>query len=413
MKSHTPHFPELIRHVRSYEIKHKLLLSLSFMIFFFLVCDGIVGYFVPIAMTQAGLNEFQIGLIVSTSSMAGLVFDQMLLRVFKQTHFRRMFLFMFLFALLLPLIIWKTTSPLMFVVGMAVWGIYYDLYSCGTMDFVGTVTQKNEHSSSYGVIAVFISCAYIISPLIASSLVDSMSAGTPFYIAYVFLGVAFLLYSYLKSASQKKIEASFPEEKKFMSKHERSTFLQTVWVLMPILSITTMLNIVAAMYWTFAPLIDHVGTSTWSLGGFLMFAYQLPSLLSGWFVGSLTKKISKNKLSLLMLFGGSVFLMSFFLLQNPYILILASFFSSLFLSLVWPSINGIYADCVTHVPEREVQIETAQDSFGNIGYIIGPLMAGVVAQNFGTIQTFAWIGVLGVVLSMGLWFFAPKQIRFA
>ncbi|MCX6714968.1 MAG: MFS transporter [Candidatus Uhrbacteria bacterium] len=414
MKKHSHHAPNLFamfHHIRSFETKHRLVLSLGLMIFFFLLCDGIVGYFVPIAMLDTGMSTFKMGLIVGTSSIAGLFFDQILLRVFKQTHFRRLFLFMFLFALTLPFIIWQSVSAILFLLGMAVWGVYYDLYSCGTMDFIGRFTKKKDHVESFGVIAVFIALAYLTAPLIASSLVDLQQNGIPFVIAYVFLGIAFLVFLLLRRGSETDTDALLPEEAPVTHIKKRAHSSCVIFSLLPILLVTAMLSLIESIYWTIAPLIDHVGNATWSFGGIFMFVHQLPMLVTGWMVGGVTKTHAKKRVAFFALLLGSLCFTSFFVLKNPYLLVFGGFLSSLAISFVLPSINGMYADEIVRKPEFETHIETAQDSFGNIGYIIGPMIGGLIAQVFGTLQTFAWVGVIGVILALGLLFFSRGSQR--
>lgn len=387
---------------------HRRIFSLAWMIFFFLLCDGIVGFYVPIAMTNNGLSQSQMGMIVSLSSLTGLMFDQILLRFVKQTHFRRLYLYMFAFALFLPLLIWKATSVTLFIASMAVWGVYYDLYNCGTMDFVGRFAKKEDHARSFGVLGVFIAMAYMLAPVIASALLPQIHTGLPFFLAYVALGIAFGFYLLLRNT--KHTASLLPEQTQLLRKQDPVHFFGVVRILLPVLLVTALMNMIESMYWTVAPLIEHVGAASWSFGGALMFVHQLPMVFVGWFAGRLTAHRSKKRTAFMALFLGSLCFLGFFAFTNPYLLLLTGFLSSLLLSIVWPSINGVYADHLSQTPEHETQIGTAQDSFTNLGYIIGPTIGGFIAQVHGPLQTFAYVGVLGLILSIALFLFTPRHL---
>ncbi len=410
MRHLLPNIPETIHHLQQFKTKHRLVLVLALMIFFFMVCDGIVGFFVPIAISDMGLNHLQTGILIGSSSFAGLLFDQFLLRVIKQPHFRRLYLYMFLFAVLLPLIIWKSSSVVLFLLGMTVWGVYYDLFNCGTMDFVGRYSKKTDHTKDFGIIAVFFSLAYFLAPLIASSFTDERVHGTPFIVAYLFLAVAFSLFLFLKKATNKKLSHALPEQTVLIKKTDRIGFFRVVRILLPILLVSMIMNIVESTYWTIAPQIEHIEGFSYNFGGILMSLHQMPILFIGWFAGKLSEKHSKKHVAFLALMMGSLFLTSFFFIHHPYLILLVNVLASCCFAFVWPMINALYAGQDIQTPEHETQIETAHDSFTNIGYIIGPVIGGLIAQLAGPLQTFAWIGVIGVVLSTFLFITTPRHL---
>ena len=75
-----------------------------------------------------------------------------------------------------------------------------------------------------------------------------------------------------------------------------------------------------------------------------------------------------------------------------------------------PVMNSSFADYINDAPEVEMEIEGLEDFSTNIGYIIGPIMAGFAADLFGMQQAFGIIGIIGAYLAIWLLIFAPKHI---
>ena len=387
-----------------------LIFAAACMIFFFLLCDGIVGFFVPIAMQNAGISDIWRGWLIGASSIAGILFDAILLRIFRRATFRRLFFYMMILALLFPFLIWKSSSIILFLIGMIVWGVYYDLYNCGTLDFVGRVSKKDTHASNYGIIASAVALAYMLAPLVASLTVGGLKSGAPFFVALSSLACAMALYALLRRKTNFLTTILLPTS----IKKQKSWFeyLLLIRLMFPVLLISTMLNSIESVYWTVAPLITtQIGTS-FEFGGVLMFFHQIPSVIFGWYIGKILHGHSKKRFALLSLFVGSLFLALFFLVTNPVALLSIGFLSSFCISMTWPAVSGTYADFVSETPTHEIEIETMQDGFTNVGYVVGPIAAGFSMHYFGVTRTFGVVGLVGMSLVIFLWLIMPQHIRF-
>jgi len=146
------------------------LFSVGIMVFFFVIFDGVLMYLAPIIITGAGISESLMGLIIGSSSIAGMLFDLVLCRVFKETNYRRMFLLMLLMGALYPLFLFGGTTVTIYLVAMAVWGFYYDFYNIGTLDFVGRAANPKQHATNFGVLRAFEGLGYLLAPFLGSIL---------------------------------------------------------------------------------------------------------------------------------------------------------------------------------------------------------------------------------------------------
>lgn len=392
---------------------HKSLYVLSLMFFFFVLFDGIVSFVTPLAITGAGISETMMGVIIGFSSLAGIFFDFLLCRVFKNTNFRKLLLLMFIVCLSYPLILWKAQSVFLFLIAMAMWGLYYDLFNLSSLDFVGRKVKKEEYVSSFGVIKVFSSLGYLLAPLIAGLLIGKYLNFTPFGFAWLFLIIAILFYFSLLFVSKREgkeyIDGSLLQTLSTLK--ELELWWKIGRFILPVLFLTLMINMIDATFWTIGPLLSESLTNLGKAAGLFLVAYQLPPLFVGWIVGSITAKKGKKKTAFYALLIGSLFLSSFFLIENTYVLLITCFFASFFLSMAGPAAHGAHADYVVETSSASKEIVTLCDSFVNLGYIIGPILAGFLGQNFGHVYTFAILGSIGVIVAAVLILVTPKEIN--
>jgi MFS family permease len=181
-------------------------------------------------------------------------------------------------------------------------------------------------------------------------------------------------------------------------------------LIFPVLLLTLMLNAIDAFFWTIGPLYAEGFTQLAMFDGLVLTVYMLPSLLVGWFVHILTRHLGKKHTAFLFCSLGSAGLITLPFLTNPVIILVMLFLASSCLALAWPAINGAYADYISEAPKLSTQIEGIEDFFTNIGYVVGPMIAGVLADNFGNAQSFAILGIFCVIASSILMEVVPKHI---
>ena len=87
------------------------------------------------------------------------------------------------------------------------------------------------------------------------------------------------------------------------------------------------------------------------------------------------------------------------------------FISACFFSLILPAIDGAYADYISETPRAETEIVGLEDLAFNIGYVVGPILAGLLADYFSIAKAFSMIGLIGIIVSLVLLKTTPKKIN--
>lgn len=388
--------------------------TMSIMVMFWCIFDGILTYITPLVLTEAGFSETMMGIIIGTSSIAGALFDFLLCRIFKKSSFRRIFLVLFMLCAVYPLILWHAQSFWTFIAAMALWGTYYDLYSFGSMDFVGNYTDKDEHASSAGVLQVFRSLGYLLAPIIAGFAIGEVVGWKSFAISWVFLFMAFVFFITLVKLTKKKRTKQECEElicENLEIKREFRLWEKTSLLLKPVLILTLLISTYDAFFWTIGPLFAESFHGLDNFEGLFLAAYELPALMVGWFIGKATIKLGKKRTAYAAFGIGSLILATLPLISSPFMAIGMIFIASMFLAMAIPAINGTYADYIAEAPKAEKEIEAVSDFSSNLGYVIGPITAGILADTFSNSIAFSIMSIIGVVIVLILFKITPREIN--
>ena len=379
--------------------------------FFFAVFNGIMSYFVPLRITQAGISDSSMGLILGFSSVTGMGFDILMCRLLKNTNYRRIFLCMFAVALMFPLALWGSASLITFLFAMTVWGLFYDLFNIGTFDFVARTVRQTEHVGGFGIIQIFSSLGYTIAPIIAGILAVSTYMMAPI-VSYGFLILSVISFGAVLILTNK---GDMHHSEQIVKKPKGFLREFILWHaigrrIYPALILTLILNIIDAWFWTIGPLMAEELASLGPMKGFLLVTYQVPALCAGAIVGLVVTRIGKQNVAFFSLLVGSVFLSLFAFIIHPIFIFVVSFMASIAIALAWPANNGMYADFITQQTPIEKEIETLQDSFSNLGYVVGPIVAGFSAQFLGHRASFSLLGGLGIVTAVFLLIVKAKKV---
>lgn len=382
------------------------------MMLFWTLSEGIVSFIVPLKIAGSGVSDTLLGVILGTSSIAGALFDLVVVRLFKNTYYKRIFAIMFALCLAFPLIIIQATTPLLFVLGMVVWGIYYDLRNIGNFDYIARTTKKEDHAKNFGMLQVFQSVGWILGPIIVGFLVGEQVGWEPFAAIYIFLGIALACFIILSLVTGDR--KSKPHDARKEKECRRGNWSEirmmgaTAQAILPALLVIFALNFTDAFFWSIGPLFaEHSG-----LGGFaglFMAAWSVPGLLLGWHAGKIAKKFGKERTAYVAQFLGAVCLFPLASINSGVMVVGIVFLAAMFTAVAWPAIQGAFADYIDQRPDLEKEIEGLEDFYTNLGYVFGPILAGVLADFVGYGSTFSLLGFM--VASFSLFLVASYRTR--
>lgn len=398
--------------MRAFGRKH--LYALSSMLFFWQIFDGIMAYLTPLIIIQAGYSKTEMGFIIASSSMAGAVFDFILSTFMHRTNFRRIFLAMFGFALAFPIFLFFSQMIGFYILAMVFWGIYWDLMNFGSYDFVGKYTPPQEHSSSFGIIDIFRMLGGIVAPILAGLVIAERVGWPGFVLAIIFLGISFSFYFVLLKSV--KGRAQNVEFKRKRSVHIKILKELMIWervgkLVMPFLFFMLVINIYDAFFWTIGPIFSESLKDLHPFGGLFMTFYFLPSLITGWFVGRFTRRFGNRKVAIFSFLAGSLVLSIISVSASPIFIVIVVLLSSSLSAMAWPSLKGMFADFISNDASVDGEIEGLADFSTNLGYIVGPILAGIAADRLGNSMSFTVLGIGSFFVALLLIRLVPKRVR--
>jgi MFS family permease len=403
-----PKFTEFVQKIPSTN-KNKLIYLFGIVILLFSLFDGIITYLIPLVTLEHGLSKTLIGIIIGSAAVAGAFFDFAIYKIFKNTVYRRLFIVMFSVALVYLFVIWRANSFILYVLAMVMWGFYYDLKNFGTMDFTCRYFPKHEQTANFGLIQVFQSLGCLLAPLIAGFLIIDTVGNRPFLAGLLFLVISTVFFIAL--VLQTRQAKQFIPEKPVLRTslfEEISAWKKTGKIILPVLILGAFYTAMDSFFLILGPLFAE-NLPLEPFDGIFLFAYLLPASIMGGFIGKITKKFGdKNSIIYGLLIGSSI-LSFFYFFKAPLMLILIVFSAFCFLSIISPITHGIYAHYIHRSPKEKKEIQELGDFFENFGYIIGPVIAGIIADQLGIQATFSVLGITGLVFALFLIFVMPKN----
>lgn len=247
------------------------------------------------------------GVILGSSSLVGAIFDIIASKYLKVPHYRKLYGSMFLLSFSFLMLLYFASTVWIFVLAMALWGIYWDLLHFANFDFISRTLPEKEHTSAFGIQGVFQSLGILIAPILAGLLIETTISHNVFVIAGVMLLASIIIYiGLLQKSEESNIHLVVTKNQTINWSRELTLWIVIGKQLFPVLILTFLIYITDAFFWTIGPLIAENGAFG-RFGGLLLAAYSFPSLVIGWFVGSIAVRFGKKEQRSIHFFWDHVF----------------------------------------------------------------------------------------------------------
>lgn len=378
-------------------------------LFFILLSDGVLADWVPGYLQNVLGSPLKMGLMMAVSSLVGVSMDLIFPQLLRKVGVKRIASGAMLGSLIFLLTLLSHTwweNVIILVIGMGVWGIYYELDSFMTQQFVAGVAPRDQRSSVWGVIGMVRSLAYFLGPLIGAWLIRWGDRAVVFS-AMGILIVGYLAFMLIKLPEKSSEELEW-EEISILEEFKHWLVLgRRVW---PILLASLMGGIIDATFWTTGVVLNDRLAEIHFSGGWLVSAYMLPFLFVGLLVAKWGVDDGKKRWAQTFLLIAGICLTSFWWISNITLMLVAAVCVGASLSATWPLIDSVYTDLVARARRGKKHIMGMSAAMYGGAYVIGPVIAGFLNEKVGDTRSFAVVGVVVIVTSILLLIYTPKKL---
>src|SRR3989339_847849 len=241
----------------------------AIILFLLTTSDAIMSYVSPVIIKDYVQNSFFMGLILAFSSFVGLISDFLLPEFFRKKTFRFFIWGTILTAFAFPSIfLLFKPSVFVFLVGMAIWGLYYEMNQFANYNVIHEYLKKEQHASGWGILYSFRSAAYLVAPLIVGSLSLQVNRSSLYFsLLFLFLGLAgFTLFSKIfpkKAGTDDKQETYAGQERPTVELRIWKILFLKIW---PLYLFVFALFLLDSTFWTVGVLLSEQMRQTHSYG---------------------------------------------------------------------------------------------------------------------------------------------------
>lgn len=383
---------------------------LSFTLFFIFLGDAILSFWVPNLLESSFKSPFAMGLILSFSSLVGLVADLVLPQLVKHFSVKKLFnlgiaaSILFSLSLLLAL---KYPLLIIFLFAMAVWGLYYEFFGFGSRQFVADSAPLRLRSSSWAFIGAFKNLAYFLGPLV-SGFILFRGSHSLILLALFFTGLGFFLLLFSRSPVKHPQPLELKQVNPVLELSRWFILVKSVW---PMVIISLFLGLIDSFFWSIGAVwTEKLGCES-LIGKFFLPAHTLPALFVGFLVVKWGIYRGKKIMAEKFLFLSGILLAALMFSANVYWQVLVVFFSSLALSVVYPLVEAVYSDVVARMGREKKHLIGLSNSIISLAYIIGPALAGFIANYLGERLAISAIGLFTAAVAWVLIFVTPAKLK--
>ncbi len=397
------------RHTRSLVTTPGILGYLATMLLFYLA-DAIVAYGLPLLTQELGVSIMTVGIILSMSSITGLLSDLFFPDLFPTKSFRFYIRLTTVFGLVTAFSLFGVPSGLIVLaIASLLWGVYFESTNFAHYNFISKVVELKHRASTWGWLEVVKAIAYTSGPILAIVL-TRLHTRVPFMVVF-----GFFLLSYIVFELSKKWMQNLHSEEEIEHPHTLKQELHVWRVLMKkvwhIYGFYLALVLLDVSFWSVGILLSTELSKDSTLGNLLLPAYVVPSLFVPLLISQTGKRWNKARTAFISAGIGSTLLTLGFLFAGGWQLLATIFVGSIFVSLALPEMNATFEELVEKLGLYGGDMIGLQRSANNLSWILGPMCATLIATFVGTQYAMAAFSGLLLLVAVSASLVVPKYIR--
>jgi MFS family permease len=380
-------------------------------ILFFYIADSIMSYTTPSYLRDNLTSTTLMGVVFATSSIVGFVTDFLLGVLFSGKRHRFFLKWAIVLAIGFPLgYLLFPANIITFIIGLALWGIYYELLNFANSQFVVENDKFHNPEVIWSIIFFFRAISITFGPILASTLIN-ISYSASFIVAIVCLIIsATLLVFNPTQRSQENFEIKKIERLTIFKEFQIwSIFSKRIWLLLLFMFCVVLID---SAIWSIGVLLsEQLFDTNGGIPGLLLVLYGMPLFFMGFFVKKVAAPFGKKRAAFITALVAAILLTLVGFTNEYYIIAILIFLFACFFAVSIPEIKGVFADLDNRVHKSRTSLIGLESSMFSIGYVIGPILSGLLADKFGIQLSFSILGMLLITVTLLCIVFVPRKIK--
>jgi predicted MFS family arabinose efflux permease len=387
-----------------------------------LLSESVIAYTFPILVDSTLGNATSVGILLSLSSVIGLICDMLFPILLSRLNWRQMLSLTIItsFACAGLMYAGTQTGNAWYFLAMAfLWGIFYEGAAFSQRLFVATDTGSIGISRSWGMIHTIWQGVSIVGAILASLLLDQ-----PLIMFVVVTGSLQLLAicSLLIRRPRRKRAGATEKPKRVHWKYKdldpAKSNLGHRWLTIgfrawPAFLMAFIIGCNAATFWALGPLLGVAEAGGESLDWLILGGYYLGMIVGTSLVTVINQKNHKKfTAQVALLLGGVIMAVGMLLTSELLLTALIIFAATCFTAFALPLSDAVVTDLMQRAPFSEDDISGMTSTMSSLAVILVSPVVGAVADQYDYRSVFIAMSAGVAIVAAFLLFATPRKLKF-
>lgn len=361
---------------------------------------GLVLFLLPFMAYDVSSSLFAVGVLIALPALSSML-SAIPAGGLVDMYGRRRVLFTGLLAMIaLMLCLPYASTPVMFVLFVCLLGVAFQMIYAPLKAYLLEISPPNESSKYYGIIATGFQAGLALGPIAGGILLyNGLASGVAYasrFFALDLVLITLLFLSFRGGLAKTVVRVRYSYRKFLVDGFGEYLKLGRLGFI--VLWLTVLYTTCEGLVWTLEPLFSEYYRLNAFTAGLILSMFLLPFVLFNIPAGMLADRYGKMRLLIPSLTLAGIFLVIFGLAKSTPILVASAFLSTTGLAFAWTSTAGLLAEASKK--SKKGAIAGIWNTSEEIGYIIGPITGGLLAQYSNISMPFTALGILMILTVM-------------
>ncbi len=397
-------------------IKHRkhlrsgvLLMSIVTLIWF--VADFFLEFSFPTYLQGLNKSYLQIGILLSMASVSGMLVDMPIGALSNLASRRKLMISGLIILIFSSILIFFLHLSWALVLIFLLWGIGFQIWKVPRDAQYASLTTEKNRGALYGLELDLRYIGQTAGPIIGGLTLVYLGFTGIFSIFTVLLIMMILtLLVFMKETNHRSILKEVSHTARWSSFVKDVKSIKALGTMgLALLIFSLLFTAWEQIVWTFGPLFygpDVLNLSP-SLGGLLMACFYVPGIFLSYYFGKMADKVGKKNTLVMGVFLLGIAIISFSFTKNVVVVFLQALLVSFGIVMSLPALDGLIVDL--SYKQKKGKIAGIWDFFMDVGYVIGPIGGGLIADSFGLRAVFLCTGILFILSAIVFLFLKHRE----